>query len=725
MIKKLHLTSGAAIICCFAALSLLLGNSSGPGGDNTGGPFSSSANACGQCHSGNSNPGPGITISGLPTDYYPGASYTVTLSINNATLNNGFQVVALDGTNANAGSFTAGFGSSAYTFGGRNYLQHNSLSTTGSWTFTWTAPTSNLGDVTFYASGNASNGNGNTSGDNVFIDNTTIGGLSQITATNTTTDVLCNGQCTGEITLSNTSGGAGSPFTYAWSNNGSGLSETSLCAGAYSITITDVSGNTEVIQTTVTEPTFLSNNPTATDATCAASDGAIQVNATGGVQPYSYDWSGPNGNTTISTDLYSGLQDGLYLLTITDANGCTSTLAQNVGVSSSGLVGATTTTPENCNGQDGTASITITGGTGVYGYNWSNGAFTDSIANMSNGTYSVTVTDQGTGCSDVFQAFIGAQGGPQFTSVQVSDPLCYGDSNGTVSVSVAQGQAPYTYQWFPNVSMGSTASNLPASSYLVVISDSNGCSIDTTLNLGEPDSLSLSFNVIDELCFGQNAGEITSTIQGGTSPFQFQWNSGASTADISGLQSGYFSVTVTDSNNCVISDSAFVDGPEQPIVTDTLTVIGDTNGFCTGTLVAAATGGNGGPFSYAWNDPDSQQDSVANGLCAGEYSLSITDNQNCQVVTVFTVPGITTSIEEGGFEAFTSVYPQPMTDELFIETSSQIERVLIFTLQGHRVDVHASINGNSAYCNTSGLPRGTYVIQLETTTQRINQAIIK
>ncbi len=146
--------------------ALFMANSNGSTlQDLTGAPGSSGT--CANCH-GNLNANTGITISGLPSAYLPGQTYTLTLSLDNATSANGFQLTIRDAVNNTPGTFTQGAGSNVKSAGSRSSIQHSSPSTTGSWTFDWTAPSTDAGNLTVYATGNATDGNGNTSGDQVY-----------------------------------------------------------------------------------------------------------------------------------------------------------------------------------------------------------------------------------------------------------------------------------------------------------------------------------------------------------------------------------------------------------------------------------------------------------------------------------------------------------------------------------------------------------------------------
>ncbi len=154
-----------ALVCGIASIA----SSNGPSQALTNSPIGNET--CNRCHSGTVNAGPGsIQLSGLPTDYVPGTTYSLTLSITGESSTKlGFQTVALNSANANGGSFNnLSSNVGTFTASGATFIEHTSPSATGTWTFDWTAPTAGTGDVSIYTAINATNNNGNTSGDRVY-----------------------------------------------------------------------------------------------------------------------------------------------------------------------------------------------------------------------------------------------------------------------------------------------------------------------------------------------------------------------------------------------------------------------------------------------------------------------------------------------------------------------------------------------------------------------------
>ena len=278
--------------------------------------------------------------------------------------------------------------------------------------------------------------------------------------------VSCNGGNDGAIDL--TPAGGNGNYTYLWSNGATSQDLNNLAAGTYTVTVTD--GNTCSVTDSfiITEPTPVVVTTSSTNATCGNSDGSATAAASGGAGNYSYLWS--NGDTTATI---SNVPSGTYNLTVTDGAGCTQTAVANISD-----IGAATLTANlnqnTCFGEaNGAIDVTVNGGTAPFSFSWSNGATTEDLSGLAAGSYSLTLTDS-LGCSASANYVITAPDSIEL--VLSSTPETGGNSDGSVTVSPGGGTPPFSFAWDSNpVQTTATATGLPAGTYTVTVTDSNGC----------------------------------------------------------------------------------------------------------------------------------------------------------------------------------------------------------------------------------------------------------
>ncbi|GAB4248432.1 MAG: hypothetical protein Kow0079_00510 [Vicingaceae bacterium] len=448
--------------------------------------------------------------------------------------------------------------------------------------------------------------------------NFTINSPNILNATLSVTNTLCNGSCDGQITANPLGGTA--PYNYNWSNSQTTQTISGLCAGVYSVTISDSKGCSVNLSDTVKEPTLIVANPTTTDATCGVCDGTASVAPVGGTPGYTYLWS--NGVTLPNTN---ALCAGSYTVTITDNNGCS--IIETIGISNTnGPSVSTSVTPATCNGNcDGAATATASGGSGgPYTYLWSpGGQTTASVSGLCAGTYSVQVTD-GSNCSttDVITITENTQLTATITTIDAS---CNGVCDGSALVIPNGGIPPYTYNWSTGHTINAVA-GLCAGSYTVTVSDAMGCFNTFNVVINEPNLLNASINGIDATCNGGCDGSATAVVSGGTAPFSYLWSNNATTSSITALCAGNYSVTVTDSKGCTANANIVLG--EGTAISATINTNDATCGVCDGSATATGSGGNGAPFTYNWI-PLGQTTNSVNNLCPGAYTLEVADNAGC------------------------------------------------------------------------------------------------
>ncbi len=441
------------------------------------------------------------------------------------------------------------------------------------------------------------------------------------------TDVKCFGDSNGTIELS-VSGGSPA-YTYIWSNGQTTQDIDSLPADVYSITISDINGCIQTDSITISQSlTPLTVAVSGSDVICNGdSNGITYASVSGGTTPYSYLWD-PTGSTD-STD--AGLPADIYTVVITDAKGCVLNDSVTINQPTPLILNITDITEPACYGySDGSASVSVSGGISGYSYSWiPSGQDSTTALNISAGNHIVTVTDSN-GCiiSDTIPIDQPSLVYPQINSTNIS---CYGLTDGYAAISTSGGSPGYTYTWSPNVSSDSTANNLSESIYYVTVTDTKNCFSDTAFTIIEPDSLVASIAFYKDVsCFGFNDGSATVSVTGGTPGFTYIWVPDEDTitsAIINGLTTGVHNVTVSDTNNCIATTTVTIAEPSPVIISASgLTPI------CFGastTLNASATGGNGEPYSYLWNNGDSDQNPIVSPTSTTTYNVSVTDSLGC------------------------------------------------------------------------------------------------
>ncbi|HLV42083.1 MAG TPA: gliding motility-associated C-terminal domain-containing protein, partial [Brumimicrobium sp.] len=287
---------------------------------------------------------------------------------------------------------------------------------------------------------------------------------------------------------------------------------------------------------------------TGTDINCNGNEnGSATVVATGN-GPFFYSWS-PNGETTASIN---NLMAGTYTVTVDDAKGCSNT--ESIQISEPAMLNLTTSVTETrCDIDNGIATVSATGGSGVYTYLWMpSGQTTASIIGLSAGSYTVLVTDAN-GCDKVETVIVNSIDGPDLAITNAQNVSCFGGTDGSAEVTASNGTLPYTYSWSPIGGTNAIANNLPAGNYVVTVTDNSGCSTVESVTITEPDELDITSTIKPADC-GEENGNISLAVTGGTSPYTFDWLTNTGTgASIQNISGGDYSVTVTDGAGCEIS----------------------------------------------------------------------------------------------------------------------------------------------------------------------------
>ncbi|MEO1217995.1 MAG: ThuA domain-containing protein [Bacteroidota bacterium] len=454
-------------------------------------------------------------------------------------------------------------------------------------------------------------------------------------------EIDCNGIADGSL-IANVSGG-GAPFTYAWNSGPTTATITGLGPATYEVIVTNDAGCKDTAQATLSEPAALTLGITQTQFIQCFGDitGGLLGTAGGGVPPYSYSWS--SGQATAAVN---GLAAGKYVLTVTDANLCiikdSLTITQPTDIS----ISLTETQSISCFGlADGEITSAVTGGTGPYTYAWSNGGTTAIINGLDTGKYVLTLTDTN-GCIAKDSLSLTQPDSLSATASIISQISCFGATDGAGQVVVTGGTAPYTYAWSSG-STAATTNNLGAGTYLIDITDANGCTAKDSITLVDPSLLTVSLSETNSIdCFGDADAEITATPTGGTPPYTYSWDNGANMSVISPLDTGKYVLTLTDANNCLVTDSLTISQPDSLTVTASVQTIISCFGANDGAVTSAVSGGTA-PYTYSWTGGATTATSTNLGL--GTYVINITDANGCTAIdsVVLTEPtALTTTLSE-------------------------------------------------------------------------------
>lgn len=461
--------------------------------------------------------------------------------------------------------------------------------------------------------------------------------------------IECHGETDGFIEW--TVSGGTPPYDFTWFGLGTDHDDVyNLAAGSYRVLVQDsrdcpidtvfVLSQPAPMQLAATAILGSICDPVATDS--------LAANASGGTPPYTYLWS----NGAMSANI-SNAEPGDYLLTVTDAKGCeirSTTVKVPERVPPVQLQGFNATGVSCFGGNDASMTATISGGSGLYLYHFSPTYIeTTSASSVTVGqllyspSYSVTITDLGTGCvvSSMSQS---PDQPPPLTVTRESTTMvnCFGGSDGAIDITVSGGVMPYTYQWLNAAGMQFSVNQdvqfISAGDYTVIVSDANGCqeTLLTTITGTGNTVIQIvdTSTIIQNLrCRNDSSGAIDITLSGGTPPFMYSWSNGAHTEDLIGIPAGIYELTVTDADTCrSIFPGIIVTQPAQSLMPHAQLLPPDCHDTQNGAIITAPTGGVP-PYTYMWQDagitlPNETGNSLQ-PIAPGNYRLILQDANMC------------------------------------------------------------------------------------------------
>ncbi len=361
----------------------------------------------------------------------------------------------------------------------------------------------------------------------------------------------------------------------------------------------------------------------------------------------------------------------------------------------SNVIGADCSTASN-----GAVNLVVFGGTAPYTYAWSSGGTSNNISGLGAGVHIVTVTD----AND--HQYIDSINIPinSTLATQLSYTATMAN-NGTATVTVSGGAAPYTYLWSNGNTMA-TATNLPEGYVSVTVTDANGCAKNDSIYVS---SLTVNVALDNVKCNGSNDGFVKLTVMGGTPPYTYTWASGQTTDSIGALAEGNYNVTVLDAASNVFEGSYQITSPTELLLN--LTATNTSSSSSNGMASALVTGGTA-PFDYAWSTGGT--DSVITQQPAGNYTLNVTDANGCEKTETVTI-GVNTGIAAIDGESDLLIYPNPFSNKLQVVANgfNQDASVAMFNYLGQQVTVELIEQDTSGISiNTQKLAPGIYLLVL-------------
>ncbi len=462
-------------------------------------------------------------------------------------------------------------------------------------------------------------------------------------------DSICLGQ-THSITAI-ASGGGSSNYTYNWSSNPTATYPHSNTLQLDSVQTTTtyylevVEGGVNYAYDTITVtimPLASISNITVDSLQCNGDNlGAIHISA----QPDPLNYSIDGGITFLSNNgNFENMGVGNDFITAVQTPfGCIS-YGDTVNVLQPDILNINTNllNDETCRNNNGIIDITANGGTAPYQYIWSNGDTQNSSDSLEAGNYSITVTDfHNCSINQNFSILNIGEGHLEIDSIL--DIRCFGDSTGSVSVSVRNGISAFDFYLSQNGNIldslkGSTdsvytAQFLVVGNYIITAYEGAGCESSIPVNISSSTEITSNINTINPICFGENSGSININSNGGHSPYSYSWSSDngftSTSQNINNLESGNYNLTVKDAFDCIVKFNTTLSQPNTPIIN----IQSSNSTQCLGDSVASininATGGTE-PYSYKWtNGNEVFTGNPLLNLKSGNYHLLLTDNNNC------------------------------------------------------------------------------------------------
>ena len=485
-------------------------------------------------------------------------------------------------------------------------------------------------------------------------------------------------------------------------------------AGNYNINIIDSTTNCEAgYALTITQPDELQLTAISKNTICDTANGMLTVIVNGGTPSYSYTWS----EFSINNDTLQNIPAGNYTLTVTDANSCSDSVNFVVEDHSTGTIQIDSIINVACNNDSsGVIYASITGGNPNFNYYWyadtnlissvSNAANTNFLHNIPAGYYTLQIIDN-MNCETSIDSIYISQPEALNLTYNISPVMCHNDYSGSITTNISGGVQPYEYLW----STSDTTNNLDSlngGTFILTVTDHNNCKVYTdSIKLTNPDELVLNvLSHTDLTCFESADGELSFEYYGGTPGYVVKLNNDQEVnQNVTNLDAGTYIISITDNNQCNVSDTVIISQPEMLILQDTVYY----EKFL-GNITVNAIGGTP-DYNYIWNNGETSNSNL--NLETGTYYVTVTDKNNCQAVysydidTEVMIPTVITPNGDGNNDTWKIIgfkNYEKITISIFNRWGDKV-----FGFEGSGLDYYnSSVQWNGQYSGKE-LPLGTYV----------------
>ncbi|UKN00747.1 PKD domain-containing protein [Paracrocinitomix mangrovi] len=363
----------------------------------------------------------------------------------------------------------------------------------------------------------------------------------------------------------------------------------------------------------------------------------IEFVAVGGAT-YVWDFGDGTGNLvtyqSLSPVYHTYANPGSYTVSVSTINQCGNTddSDENIFIPQSQMdITTNTVVQSNCGTNNGMAVASVSGGMPPYQYSWTNGDQSVIADSLASGIYVLTVTDNN-GCSNEAIATVSDEEGVTILLDNIVDVDCYGEDNGSISVSILGGAPPYNIQW-SNGDQTEDIFGLQAGPYEIFVTDANGCFAVKSYEVQQPTKSNVSVITTPSACGGSN-GTAVATVNNGTGPYNFIWpNATGPSNQTGGLEPGIHTLLVIDGNTCLLQKNFAINEQGGPIIVTDSTFLGTCNGDLSDIYISTIGGQQ--PFTYTWSNSTSNQDLL--DVLPGEYEVEVTGNNGCSSYASFVV----------------------------------------------------------------------------------------